>query len=288
MVELVVRRAGLCSGCILAIAAEEVGRPVRCMLNCDEDMMTSGQRNPFQAHWKVGVSKEGMLKVLDADVYNNAGYSQDLSGAVMDRALRHMGSCYWIPHVHLRGRVCKTNTHSNTSFRGFGAPQGHYIAECILTPIAAHLKMSVDQLRLKNLYKEGQLTPFLQPLEDWHVPQIITQLKTESGYDAHVQQVEEFNRTHKWKKRGISLIPTKFGLSFDTTMHLNQAGALMHIYNDGSVLLARGGTEMGQGLYTKMCQIAAQELNCPLDAIFTSETSSNTVTNTSPKKTCIS
>ncbi|RPA92111.1 hypothetical protein L873DRAFT_1838536 [Choiromyces venosus 120613-1] len=176
--------------CILAIAAKKVGRPIRCILNCDEDMMTSGQRNPFQAHSKVGVSKEGMLKVLDADVYSNAGYSQDLNGAVMGRALTHMDSCYWIPHLHLRGHVCKTNTHSNTAFR-------QYNAECILTAIADHLKMSVDKLCLKNLYKEGQLTPFLEPLEDWHVPQIITQLKDESDYDARVQQVEEFNRTHK-------------------------------------------------------------------------------------------
>jgi len=244
--------------------------------------MTSGQRNPFQARWKVGVSKDGMLQVLDADVYNNAGYSFDLSGAVMDRALTHMDSCYWIPHVHLRGHVCKTNTHSNTAFRGFGAPQGQYLAECIMTTIADSLKMSVDELRWKNLYKEGELTPFLQPVEDWHVPLIITQLKAESDYDARFQQVEEFNRTHKWKKRGIALIPTKFGLSFATALHLNQAGALVHIYHDGSVLLAHGGVEMGQGLYTKMCQIAAQELNCPLDAVFTSETSSTTVANTSP------
>ncbi|RPA88708.1 hypothetical protein L873DRAFT_1832155 [Choiromyces venosus 120613-1] len=256
--------------CILAVGTKKVARPIRCMLNRDEDMMTSGQRNPFQAHWKVGVSKDGMLHVLDADVYNNAGYSQYLSGVVMDHALTYMDSCYWIPHVHLRGHVCKTNTHSNTTFHGFGAPQGQYIAECIITAIADHLEMSVDELRWKNLYKEGQLTPFLQPLEDWHVPQIITQLKAESDYDTRVQQ------------RGISLIPTRFGLSFSTAVHLNQAGALVHICNDGSVLLAHGGTEMGQGLYTKMCQIAAQELNCPLDAIFTSETSSNIVANTSP------
>jgi len=287
--------------CILAVAAKKVRRPVRCMLNRDEDMyvflffthslvsgtdydyrMISGQRNPFQAHWKVGVSKDGMLQVLDADVYDNAGYSLDLSGAVMDRALTHMDGCYWIPHVHLRGHVCKTNTHSNTAFRGFGAPQGQYLVECIMTTIADNLKMSVDELRWKNLYKEGELTPYLQPVEDWHVPLIITQLKAESDYDARVQQVEEFNRTHKWKKRGIALIPTKFGLSFATALHLNQAGALVHIYHDGSVLLAHGGVEMGQGLYTKMCQIAAQELNCPLDTIFTSETSSNTVANTSP------
>ncbi|KAG0132095.1 molybdopterin binding aldehyde oxidase/xanthine dehydrogenase [Tuber indicum] len=268
--------------CILAVAAKKVGRPVRFMLNRDEDMMTTGQRNPFQAHWKVGVSKDGMLQVLDVDVYNNAGYSLDASGAVMNRAITHIDGCYWVPHVHIRGHVCKTNTHSNTAFRGFGAPQGQFFAECIMAAVADNLKMSVDELRWKNLYKEGELTPFLQPLEDWHVPLIITQLKAESDYDARVRRVEEFNSTHKWKKRGIALIPTKFGLSFATALHLNQAGALVHIYLDGSVLLAHGGTEMGQGLHTKMCQIAAQELNCPLDAIFTSETSSNTVANTPP------
>ncbi|RPA90391.1 molybdenum cofactor-binding domain-containing protein [Choiromyces venosus 120613-1] len=250
--------------CILAVGAKKVGRPIRCMLNRDEDMMTSGQRNPFQAHCNVGVSKDGMLQVLDADVYDNAGYSQDLSGVVMDHALTYMDSCYWIPHVHLRGHVCKMNTHSNTTFRGFGAPQGQYIAECIITAIADHLEMSVDELQWKNLYKEGLLTPFLQHLEDWHVPQIITQLKAESDYDARIQQLEEF------------------GLSFSTAVHLNQAGALVHIYDDGSILLAHGGTEMGQGLYAKTCQIAAPEPNCPLDAIFTSKTSSNTVANTSP------
>ena len=136
--------------------------------------MASGQRNPFQARWEASVLKDGMLQVLDADVYNNAGYCLHLSRAVMDRALTHMESCYWIPHVHLRGHVCKTNTHSNTTFRGFGAPQGQHIAKCIMTTIADNFKMSVDELRWKNLYMEGELTPFLQPIEDWHVPLIIT------------------------------------------------------------------------------------------------------------------
>ena len=244
--------------------------------------MTTGQRNPFQAHWKVGVSKDGMLQVLDADFYNNAGFSLDMSGAVMDRALTHMDCCYWIPHVHVKGFVCKTNTHSNTAFRGFGAPQGQYVTECIMTTIADKLKIPIDDLRQKNLYKEGQLTPFLQTLEDWHVPRILAELRKEADYDRRVQEVAEFNRTHRWRKRGICLVPTKFGLSFATALHLNQAGALVHIYHDGSVLLAHGGTEMGQGLYTKMCQIAAQELGCPLDAVFTSETASNAVANTSP------
>lgn len=223
-----------------------------------------------------------MLQVLDADLYSNAGFSLDMSSAVMGRALTHIENCYWIPHVDVRGHVCRTNIHSNTAFRGFGAPQGMYIAECIMSEVADALKMSVDDVRDRNLYKEGQLTPFLQPLHDWHIPQIIKQLREESEYDRRVKEIAEFNRTHKWKKRGICCVPTKFGLSFATAIHLNQGGALVHIYEDGSVLLAHGGTEMGQGLYTKMCQVAAQELGVPMDSIFTSETASNVVANTSP------
>lgn len=205
-----------------------------------------------------------------------------MSGAVMGRALTHIDNSYWIPHVHLRGHVCKTNIHSNTAFRGFGAPQGMFVAECIMSEVADALGISVDDFRDRNLYKEGQLTPFLQPLHDWHVPHIIKQLREEAEYDRRVKEVAEFNKTHTWKKRGICCIPTKFGLSFATAIHLNQGGALVHIYEDGSVLLAHGGTEMGQGLYTKMCQVAAQELGVPMDSIFTSETASNVVANTSP------
>lgn len=223
-----------------------------------------------------------MLQVLDADLYNNAGFSLDMSAAVMGRALTHIDNTYWIPHVDVRGHVCKTNIHSNTAFRGFGAPQGMYTAECIMSEVADALGISVDDFRDRNLYREGQLTPFLQPLHDWHIPQIIKQLREESDYDRRVKEVEEFNKTHTWKKRGICCVPTKFGLSFATAIHLNQGGALVHIYEDGSVLLAHGGTEMGQGLYTKMCQIAAQELGVPMDSIFTSETASNVVANTSP------
>lgn len=223
-----------------------------------------------------------MFQVLDADLYNNSGHSLDMSGAVMGRAITHIDNCYWIPHVEVRGHVCKTNIHSNTAFRGFGAPQGMYITESIMSEVADALGISADDLRDRNLYKEEQLTPFLQPIVDWHVPHIVKQLREESEYDRRVKEVEEFNKAHTWKKRGICCVPTKFGLSFATAIHLNQGGALVHIYEDGSVLLAHGGTEMGQGLYTKMCQVAAQELGVPMDSIFTSETASNTVANTSP------
>jgi len=269
--------------CLLAVAAKKEGRPMRCMLNRDEDMMTSGQRHPIQARWKVGTTSDGMLIALEADVYDNAGYSQDLSGAVMDRCCTHLDNCYEIPNVLIRGHVCKTNTHSNTAFRGFGGPQAMFIAESYMTAVAEGLDIPIDELRWRNLYKEGEITPFLQKIDqDWHVPMILEQVRKEVNYDARKAAIEKFNSEHKWKKRGISMIPTKFGLSFSTALHLNQAGASVKIYADGSVLLHHGGTEMGQGLYTKMCQVAAQELNVPIDAVFTQDTTTYQIANASP------
>ncbi|KAH7060693.1 Molybdopterin-binding domain of aldehyde dehydrogenase-domain-containing protein [Macrophomina phaseolina] len=269
--------------CLCAVAARKEGRPVRMMLNRDEDMMTTGQRHPIQARWKVGSTADGKLVALDADVYDNAGYSQDMSGAVMDRCCTHIDNCYAIPHAHIRGHVCRTNIHSNTAFRGFGGPQAMYIAEQIMYHVADELGVDVDDLRTKNLYQAGDRTPFLQRIdEDWHVPTMLDQIKQSSNYAARKQAVAEFNATHKWKKRGIALLPSKFGLSFATALHLNQAGAYVKIYADGSVLLHHGGTEMGQGLYTKMCQVCAQELGVPLDAIFTQDSQSYQIANASP------
>lgn len=242
--------------------------------------MTSGQRHPFLARWKVGVNKDGKLQALDADVFCNAGWSQDLSGAVCDRALSHIENCYMIPNVHVRGRVAKTNTVSNTAFRGFGGPQGMFIAESYMEEIADQLDIPVEKLREMNLYKPNDITHFNQELKDWHVPLMYKQILDEADYTRRRQAVTEFNRTHKWKKRGLSIIPTKFGISF-TALYLNQAGALVHIYHDGSVLVAHGGTDMGQGLHTKMAMIVAEALNVPLTDIHISETATNTVANAS-------
>ncbi|KAI4613100.1 hypothetical protein J4E83_007511 [Alternaria metachromatica] len=266
-----------------AIAARKEKRPVHIMLNRDEDMLLSGQRHPFQARWKVGVSKEGKLIALEADVYNNAGFSQDMSGAVMDRCLTHFDNSYECPNVFLRGHVCRTNIHSNTAYRGFGAPQGMYFSETVMYNIAEGLGMDVDELRLKNLYKPGQHTPFFQKIdEDWHVPMLLHQLSKSADYENRKAAIKDFNSKNRWRKRGICLVPSKFGLSFATALHLNQAGAYIKIYHDGSVLLHHGGTEMGQGLYTKMCQIAAQELGTPLDAIYTQDSQTYQIANASP------
>ncbi|KZM21503.1 uncharacterized protein EKO05_0006242 [Ascochyta rabiei] len=267
---------------IVAVAANKVRKPVRCMLNRDEDIMTSGQRHPFLARWKVAVNKDGKLQALDADVFNNGGWSQDLSGAVVERALSHIDGVYSIPNVHVRGRVAKTNTVSNTAFRGFGGPQGMFICETFMEEIADHLKISAEKLREINMYSpEGNMvTHFNQEIKDWYVPLMYKQVQEESEYSRRRAEIEEFNKTHKWNKRGLAIVPTKFGISF-TALFLNQAGALVHIYHDGSILVAHGGTEMGQGLHTKMTQIAAEALQVPLESVFISDTATNTVANAS-------
>lgn len=270
-----IQLAGIC-----ATAAKKAGRPVRCMLNRDEDILTSGQRHPFLARWKVGVNKDGKLQALDADVFNNGGWCQDLSAAVVDRALSHCDGVYKIPNVHVRGRICKTNTVSNTAFRGFGGPQGMFIAESWIEEVADHLGMDVQEFREKNMYKPNETTHFRQELKDWYVPIMWEQVKREAELERRREEITAFNAKSKWKKRGLSLIPTKFGISF-TALFLNQAGALVHIYHDGSVLVAHGGTEMGQGLHTKMTMIAAEALGVPQADVFISETATNTVANTS-------
>lgn len=270
-----VQLSGIC-----ATAAKKAKRPVRCMLNRDEDIQTSGQRHPFLGRWKIGVNKDGKIQALDVDIFCNGGWSQDLSGAVCERALSHVDGCYKIPNVFARGRVAKTNTVSNTAFRGFGGPQGMFISETYMSEVADHLGIDQVKFREINMYKPGDQTHFNQELKDYFVPLMYKQVYEESEYERRRKEIDEFNATHKWNKRGLAMIPTKFGISF-TALFLNQAGALVHIYHDGSILLAHGGTEMGQGLNTKMIMIAAEALKVPQDAIFISETSTNTVANAS-------
>ncbi|KAG6011629.1 hypothetical protein E4U54_007979 [Claviceps lovelessii] len=264
----------------VALAAHKTGRPVRCMLTREEDMVTMGQRHPFMAYYKVGVNRDGKIRAVDLDIYSNAGWSFDLSTAVLERSMTHSDGCYFIPNMHVRGRICRTNTVSNTAFRGFGGPQGMFIAETYMEEVADRLGMPVEELREINFYKPHGITHFNQVIEDWHVPLMYTQIKDESDYNLRRAAVSRFNEDYKWRKRGMALIPTKFGISF-TALFLNQAGALVHIYHDGSVLVAHGGTEMGQGLHTKISMIVAQALDVPLESVLISETATNTVANAS-------
>ncbi|KAM9382679.1 xanthine dehydrogenase/oxidase isoform 1-T1 [Phaethornis superciliosus] len=271
----------------VVVAAFKVGRPVRCMLDRDEDMLISGGRHPFLGRYKVGFMKNGKVKSLEVSYYSNGGNSVDLSHGVMDRALLHLDNSYSIPNVSSVGIVCKTNLPSNTAFRGFGGPQAMMIAECWMSDIAQKCGLPPEEVRKLNLYNEGDLTHFNQKLEGFTLRRCWDECLSSSNYHARKIRIEEFNKQNRWKKRGMCIIPTKFGISF-TVPFLNQAGALVHVYTDGSVLLTHGGTEMGQGLHTKMIQVASRSLGIPTSKIHISETSTNTVPNTSPTAASVS
>uniref|UniRef100_A0A667GIK6 xanthine dehydrogenase n=1 Tax=Lynx canadensis TaxID=61383 RepID=A0A667GIK6_LYNCA len=268
----------------VALAAYKTGRPVRCMLDRDEDMLITGGRHPFLARYKVGFMKTGRVVALKVEHYSNAGNTLDLSQSV---TLFHMDNCYNIPNIRGTGRMCKTNLPSNTAFRGFGGPQGMFIAEHWMSEVAVTCGLPAEEVRRKNMYKEGDLTHFNQKLEGFTLSRCWEECLASSQYHARKREVDKFNEENCWKKRGLSVLPTKFGISF-TVPFLNQAGALVHVYTDGSVLLTHGGTEMGQGLHTKMVQVASRTLKIPTSKIYISETSTNTVPNTSPTAASVS
>nr|XP_030713872.1 xanthine dehydrogenase/oxidase isoform X1 [Globicephala melas] len=271
----------------VALAAYKTGYPVRCMLDRDEDMLITGGRHPFLARYKVGFMKTGKIVAVEVDHYSNAGNSQDLSLGIMERALLHMDNSYKIPNVRGTGRLCKTNLPSNTAFRGFGGPQALFIAEHWMSDVAVTCGLPAEEVRRKNLYREGDLTHFNQRLEGFNLPRCWDECLKSSQYHVRKSEVDKFNKENCWKKRGLCIIPTKFGISF-TVPFLNQAGALIHVYTDGSVLVSHGGTEMGQGLHTKMVQVASRALKIPTSKIYISETSTNTVPNTSPTAASVS
>eukprot|EP00079_Xenopus_tropicalis_P035814 XP_017949585.1 PREDICTED: xanthine dehydrogenase/oxidase [Xenopus tropicalis] len=271
----------------IAVAAHKTGRPVRCMLDRDEDMLITGGRHPYLGRYKVGFMKNGKITALDVSYYANAGNSVDLSHGIIDRTLFHMDNAYKIPNIRGRGYLCKTNLPSNTAFRGFGGPQGMLVAEAWMNHIVQTCGLPAEQVRELNMYSEGDLTHFTQQLESCTVRRCWEECLKQANYHERKRSIEEFNRQHRWKKRGIAIIPTKFGISF-TVAFLNQSGALVHVYTDGSVLLTHGGTEMGQGLHTKMVQVASKALGIPTSRIFISETSTNTVPNTSPTAASVS
>lgn len=267
--------------CPMSLASFVTGRPVRCMLDRDEDIAVSGQRHPFMSRWKIGFNRDGKVKKLDAKVYNNAGWSQDLSRAVVERAMTHIDGVYHFDALRVLGFMCKTNTVSNTAFRGFGGPQGMMIVEDAMDHAARHIGMRPDFMRGLNMATEGEPVHFGQRLVDWNVPQMWQTILRTSDYEKRRKAVDEFNAVSRWKKRGISVHGTKFGISF-TALHLNQARVLIHIYaHDGSIMLSHGGTEMGQGLHTKVAQICASELGVPLDKIHIAQTSTREAANTS-------
>jgi xanthine dehydrogenase large subunit len=266
---------------IAALGSTLTGRPVRLRLNRTQDITMSGKRHGFHAKWRAGFDDEGLLQALDATLTSDGGWSLDLSEPVLARALCHVENSYWIPHVRVNGRIAKTNKTSQTAFRGFGGPQGMLVIEDILGRCAPLLGYDAATLRHKNLYAEGQSTPYGQPVR--HAERLTIaweQLLEKSDFAARTAEVERFNRTHRFTKRGLAITPVKFGISFNFTS-FNQAGALVHVYKDGSVLINHGGTEMGQGLHTKMLQVAASALGVPPEKVRLAPTRTDKVPNTS-------
>ncbi|XP_077580896.1 xanthine dehydrogenase/oxidase isoform X1 [Stigmatopora nigra] len=265
---------------VVSVAAHKLRRPVRCMLDRDEDMLITGGRHPFYGKYKVGFLNSGKVVALDVWYYSNAGNTRDLSLAVMERALFHMVNSYSIANVCGHGALCRTNLPSNTAFRGFGGPQGMMLAENWITEVAQSLGRPAEEVRRLNLFRQGEVTPYNQLLEQCTLDLCWDECMSRSNYRQRRDAIELYNKQNRWTKRGLAIVPTMFGISF-TALFLNQAGALVHIYTDGSVLLTHGGTEMGQGLHTKMIQVASRVLGIPCSKIHISETSTQVVPNTS-------
>jgi xanthine dehydrogenase large subunit len=266
---------------IAALGATLTGRPVLLRLNRTQDITMTGKRHPFLATWTVGFDAGNRVCALRAELTSNGGWSLDLSEPVLARALCHIDNAYWIPNIEVQGRIAKTNRASNTAFRGFGGPQGMIVIEDILGRCAPLLGVPADQLRRQNFYAPGQTTPYGQPVRHAErLDAIWTLLRERGEFTRRAAEIAAFNQAHPHSKRGLAMTPVKFGISFNLTS-FNQAGALVHVYKDGSVLINHGGAEMGQGLHTKMIQVAATALGVPLSTVRLAPTRTDKVPNTS-------
>lgn len=267
---------------LATLGAYHTGRPVKLWLNRDQDMMVMGKRHPFYSTYEAGFSAGGDLLALKVEATSNGGWAEDLSSAILDRCLFHLDNPYYIPTLHFVGRVARTNLPSNTAFRGFGGPQGAVVIEEVMNRAAEQLRLDPAQVKRRNFYGPSprNMTPYHQEIIADRSTRIFDELISKSEYAERRLAIEAWNQTHPWVKRGIAYQAVKFGISFTAT-HLNQAGALVMIYADGSVQLNHGGTEMGQGLHSKMLAICAHELGITLDHIRMMNTATDKVPNTS-------
>ena len=266
--------------CVAAVAAKRWNRTVKIRPDRDDDMIATGKRHDFVVDYAVGFDDDGRIRSVEGDFYARCGFSADLSGPVTDRALFHADNAYFYPDVRISSHPMKTNTVSNTAFRGFGGPQGAIVAERMVEEIAYALGMDPLEVRKRNLYQNGQLTPYHQTVQDQILPRIFDELEASSDYHARRQAVLDWNAKGGVIRKGIALTPVKFGISFTATW-FNQAGALIHVYSDGSIHLNHGGTEMGQGLNTKVAQVVAEAFQCDLSRIKITKTTTEKVPNTS-------
>jgi xanthine dehydrogenase large subunit len=266
-----------------ALAAAKTQRPCRFAFSKDDDMRFTGKRHPFQSRWSVGFDSLGRIAALSIDLYLNGGCSCDLSLPIMERAMLHCDNAYFIPNFRVTGRICKTNFPSNTAFRGFGVPQGIVNVENIVEEVARRLQIDALDVRQLNCYgsEERNQTPYGQIVENNTLPRLFSELRRSSDYDLRQHDIAAFNRSSRTHLRGLSMTAVKFGISF-TNRSMNQANALVNIYTDGTVMVSTGGTEMGQGLNTRLRQIVADELGLSYDAVLVAPTSTDKNNNTSP------
>ena len=267
---------------IAALLAWRTGRPVKLRLPRDDDMVVTGKRHPFQSDWQVGFDDDGRIQALDVRLAANAGNVADLSPAVMTRAVCHVDNTYFLPNVRIAGHLCRTNTVSNTAFRGFGGPQGMIVTEVAIEAIARALGLSIETVRARNLYGAAprDVTPYGQTVEDNILTPLLERLDRDAALDERRAAIQAFNRSSPVIRKGLATFPVKFGISFNLPT-LNQAGALVHVYTDGSVQLSHGGTEMGQGLFVKVAQVVAEVLQIDLERIQIGATATDKVPNTS-------
>ena len=254
--------------CIAAIAADKTGRSCKFRLDRDDDMIMTGKRHDFVIDYDVGFDETGRILGIDFEFASRCGMSADLSGPVNDRAMFHCDNAYFLENVRILSHRCKTNTVSNTAFRGFGGPQGMFAIEYVIDDIARHLGRDPLEIRRRNFYgkNERNVTHYRQTVEDNVIGEIFDQLVADSDYAQRYAEIRKHNAANPVLRRGIAITPVKFGISFTSTL-LNQAGALVHVYKDGTVQLNHGGTEMGQGLYIKVAQVVADEFRIGVDRI---------------------
>ncbi len=272
---------------LAALAASKTGRPAKMRLDRDDDMIMTGKRHDFQIDYQAGFDDRGKLEAIKSDLYARCGCSADLSLGVNDRAMFHADNAYYYPALEITSHRLKTNTVSNTAFRGFGGPQGMVFAERLMDEIACRLGLDPLDVRQRNLYgpkndKQGRdVTPYNMQITDNIAPAVLRRLEKRSDYRARRKMVKKFNRQNTILKKGIALTPVKFGISF-TLIHLNQAGALVHVYTDGSVQINHGGTEMGQGLYSKVASVVANEFGIDAAKVKITATTTEKVPNSAP------
>jgi xanthine dehydrogenase large subunit len=268
--------------CIAALAAHRTGRPVKLRVDRDADMLITGKRHPFDVSYDVGFDDEGHILGVRMTMSSNCGRSADLSDAVNTRAIFHGDNCYWLPDVEIVSHRCKTHQPSHTAFRGFGGPQGMMLIEGVIEDIARTLGRDPLEVRRANFYGDTahNVTPYGMTVEDNIITSLTDELVARSDYQERRRAVAAYNAASPVLKRGIALTPVKFGIAFTAT-HMNQAGALLHVYTDGTILLNHGGTEMGQGLHTKVAQVVAEELQVDIGQIRCSTTDTSKVPNTS-------